>query len=211
METGPNILILETETGHGALVLEELRKRRFPLGTVNVKPLEQLPQALKAHPPDLIVVDFVRLTAESFSLFENLRDSHPDIPVIVITSNCDPGELVELFECGAANHVRRHQIADLGPIIQFTLENPDDLLRVPAEEVVREIVPARPFGLHPRRSCSSESVRRVCERCDRIADVSGKWERLSVYLRLHQEATVALGVCPKCARENATLSSTLRR
>ncbi len=211
METGPNILILETETGQGALLLEDLRERRFPLGAVNVKPLQQLQQALKAHPPDIILADFVRLSAESFSLVENLQDSHPEIPIIVITSNCDPGELVELFECGAANHVRRHQLADLGPIIQFTLENPDDLLRAPAEEVVREIVPARPFGPHPRRSCASDSVRRVCERCGRIADVSGEWERLNVYLRLHQEATVALGVCPKCARENATLSSTLRR
>ncbi len=206
METGPNILILETETGQGALLLEDLRERRFPLGTVSVKPLEQLHQAVKAYPPDIILADFVRLTAESFSLIENLRDSHPEIPVIVITSNCDPGQLVELFECGAANHVRRHQIADLGPIIQFTLENPDDLLRIPPEEVVRDIVPSRPTGTHPRRSCASESVRRVCEQCGRIASASGEWERLSAYLRMHQEATVSLGVCPNCARENAARS-----
>lgn len=163
MEPGPNILILETETGHGTVVLEDLRERRFPLGTVCVKPMEQLPQALKAYPPDIILADFVRLTADSFSLIESLRDSHPDIPVIVITSNCDPGQMVELFECGAANHVRRHQIAELGPIIQFTLKNPNDLLCLQADELVREIVPAPPTGTHSRRSRAGESVRRVCE------------------------------------------------
>lgn len=211
METGPNILILETEAGQGALFLDNLRERRLPLGTVTVKPLEQLQQAVKAHPPDIILADFVRLTGESFSLIENLRDSHPEIPVIVITSNCDPGELIELFECGAANHLRRHQLAELSHLIQFTLENPHDLLRAPAEEVVREIVPARPAAAHARRSYASESVRRVCEQCGRIADVSGKWERLSVYLRMYQEATVALGVCPNCARENASFFSASER
>lgn len=204
METGPNILILETGTGHGALVLEGLREHPFPLGTIRVKPLEHLPQELRAHPPDVILADFERLSAESFSLVENLQYSHPEIPIVVITSNCDPGQLVELFECGAANHVRRHQIAELGPVIRFALENPFPLLLEPEHEVVCETPPVRPTPNHPRRNCANHNVRRICERCGRIADTSGEWEQLNVYLRLYQEATVALGVCPNCAQDKAT-------
>lgn len=204
METGPNILILETETGQGALLLEDLREREVPLGTVSIHSPERLPQALDAHPPDIILAEYAKLSAESFSLIEHLRASRPKIPVVVITTSCDPGQLVELFECGAANHVRRHQIAELGPVIRFALENPHPLLLEPEQEVVCETLLVRPSPNHPRRSCVSHSVRRICERCGRIADTSGEWERLNVYLRLYQEATVTLGVCPNCAQDKAT-------
>ncbi len=81
-------------------VLEEfLRSQKLPVRTFSDG--AGLEAALKHHSPDLVIAD-IRLDGESgLELMHNLRQSHPDIPVIIMTAYSDVDSAVKAFQGGA--------------------------------------------------------------------------------------------------------------
>lgn len=127
METVINILILETEPSDTVAVLDELHRPDLKIGTLEIKrPADVLPK-LEMNPPGAILACTREPDHALFELLEHLRESSRTLPVIVITARCEPGQLVELMECGAAAHVRRQNLGELADVIRYTLENPPAL------------------------------------------------------------------------------------
>ncbi len=81
-------------------VLEEfLRSQKLPVRTFSGG--AGLEAALEHHSPDLVIAD-IRLDGESgLELMQNLRQSHPDIPVIIMTAYSDVDSAVKAFQGGA--------------------------------------------------------------------------------------------------------------
>ena len=202
----PNILILEGEPGHAAALLAELDRQGITFGSVNVEGHDSLLQALDDHAVDLILAEHAVPSEKAFAALEAVHEQHPEIPFVILTSTCEPGLLVELFECGAAGHVRRQHPEELAPIVLMALENAKQAAASAEVEIIREVTASddEPAGL--KTDCHQET-QPVCPRCKRIADPLGQWERLETYLRLHRQATVSLGTCPDCAQHERSLGN----
>lgn len=200
METSIDILILEMDRSDSLALVQEMQRHALGIRTLATRhPTEALP-SITSRPPDLVLAAVSQPKAWLFELLENLKESRPSLPVIVITSRCEPGDLVELLECGAAAHVRRQSLNELTSIIRFALENPLPEASAPELEVIRESWSSQGQSHRARTSCTSIPVQRICEQCSRIADAGGQWERINVVLRRNHKATIALGLCPDCAR-----------
>lgn len=210
METVINILILETEPSDTVAVLDELHRPDLKIGTLEIKrPADVLPK-LEMNPPGAILACTREPDHALFELLEHLRESSRTLPVIVITARCEPGQLVELMECGAAAHVRRQNLGELADVIRYTLENPLPSPSMPEIEVVRELDPVESRSRAARGTCEPPVVRCICEGCSRIADASGEWERFNVFLRRNQKTIITLGLCPEYARDRADFSEPAR-
>lgn len=194
------ILIVESEPGHGAMLAAELVRQKVHYTGIKVERQESFLRALDDDPVDLILGDYTAPTEESFAALEAAHAQHPKIPFVVLTSSCNPGLLVEMFECGAAGYVRKQHLGDLAPIIHLALENAHQFPASTEIEIIRE-EPIRHDRLKDRAAEISSQVQPVCSRCHRISDTPGHWDRLDTYLRIHHQATVALGTCPDCAAE----------
>jgi DNA-binding NarL/FixJ family response regulator len=66
--------------------------------------LDSLMEAVDADPPDVVVTD-IRMppseTDEGIRIAERLRDSHPEIGVVVLSQYADPGYALALLESGS--------------------------------------------------------------------------------------------------------------
>ena len=195
----PNILILEGEPGHAETLVAELRRQAVPFANVSVGRHDSLQQALENNAVDLIIAEHAAPSENAFAALETVREQHPEIPFVILTSTCDPGLLVEIFECGAAGHVRRQQPEELAPIVLMALESAKQLDPLTEVEVIREVPAGDDQSAEPKTDLQ-ERPHPVCPRCKRIADSLGHWERLETYLRLHRQATIALETCPDCTQ-----------
>lgn len=202
----PNILILEGEPGHAAALIAELDRQGITFASVNVEGHDSLLQALETDPADLILADYAAPTEKAFTALEAVHRQHPQIPFVILTSNCDPGLLVELFECGAAGHVRRQQPEELAPIVLMALENAKQAAALTEIEIIQEVTASddQPAEMKTDRH---QETQPVCPRCKRIADSLGQWEGLEAYLRLHRQATISLGTCPDCAQRERSFGN----
>lgn len=195
-----DILILETDPGETVALVEEMQRHQLDVGALTVRPTSEALSAMKFQTPDVVLASAPQPDHWLFEFLESLQASRNPVPVIVITSRFDPGQLVELLECGAAAHLRRQNLGELTALIQFALENPISAFSPDEIEIIRETTPAVETSRLTRSTCGAPTLRRICERCSRIANSSGEWERLGVFLRRNQNVTVALGLCPDCAR-----------
>lgn len=200
VEAAIDILILETDPGETLALVEELQRHQLDVGTVTVRPASESLSAMEFQTPDVVLASAPQPDHWLFEFLESLQASRNPVPVIVITSRFDPGQLVELLECGAAAHLHRQHLGELTALIQFAIENPIPTPPTEEIEIVREITPAAETSRLTRSTCGAPTLRRICERCSRIADDSGEWERLEIFLRRNQNVTVSLGLCPECAR-----------
>lgn len=196
----PNILILESEPGHATKLVAELHRQRIQFASVKVEHRDSFLRALDDEHSDLILAEYTVPSGNAFADLEAVHEQHPEVPFVILTASCDPGLLIEIFECGAAGHVRRQQPDELAPIIRLALENAQQL-RPPIEVEILQEDPMRPDRPAYLKVSPSPTIQPVCPRCKRIADPLGQWERLDTYLRLHHQATVTLGTCPDCAAE----------
>lgn len=64
-------------------------------------------EALQEHRPDLIVVDVHLGPQSGFTLLAEIREVHPLVPVVVVTSSRDSGLLEQALNLGASNFVRK--------------------------------------------------------------------------------------------------------
>ena len=195
----PNILIVEDEQGHAALLAAELDRQGVLFASVNVERLDSFLRVLENEPVDLILAEHTATSEKAFAALEAAREQRPEIPFVIVTSSCDPGLLVEIFECGAAGYVRRQQPEELAQIVLKALESAKQLDPLTEVEVIREVPAGDDQSAEPKTDLQ-ERPHLVCPRCKRIADSLGHWERLETYLRLHRQATIALETCPDCTQ-----------
>ncbi|HUD42995.1 MAG TPA: response regulator transcription factor [Dokdonella sp.] len=112
--SAPTILIADDHPLFRAAVLQALRDAQPQARMVEAASAAALEQALQAHPdPDLVVLDLTMPGAHGFSELLHLRGEHPQVPVLVISSNEHPRVIRRAQQFGAAGFVPKSAPADI--------------------------------------------------------------------------------------------------
>ena len=101
----PTILLAEDEASLGMIVKESLESRDFQvIHCVNGE--EALLQYKKAQ-PDLLVLDVMMPKMDGFSVAKEVRKQDAHIPIIFLTAKSQPKDVVEGFESGGNDYVKK--------------------------------------------------------------------------------------------------------
>jgi len=117
------LIVIEETPNDAEIILNSLRKARYPIRPRYVEDDEDLQEALIEHEWDLIIsVPEV----EDFTVAqvcEMVSASKQDIPVIVLADNWECNSMMELFKAGAAQVISKDSILCLPKIVGKELEN----------------------------------------------------------------------------------------
>ncbi len=103
------ILIIEDDLDFRT-TLSELLRERFPgVDLVEAEDGERALEHLNRYCPDLVFTD-IRLPGQNgFQVTRRIRDMHPKLPIIVLTSYHDPEYREAAFSAGATHFASKHK------------------------------------------------------------------------------------------------------
>ncbi|PZQ18748.1 MAG: DNA-binding response regulator [Rhodanobacter denitrificans] len=108
------ILIADDHPLFRAAVLRALQDAQPAAQIVEAASAATLERALQAHPdPDLVLLDLTMPGAHGFSELLRLRGEHPQVPVLVISSNEHPRVIRRAQQFGAAGFVPKSAHAEV--------------------------------------------------------------------------------------------------
>lgn len=113
--------------------------------------------ALAATPPDMVITDINMPEMDGYELCQRIKDTPglKDIPVILLTSLSDPGDILKGLECGADNFiVKPYEEEFLLARIHFVLRNLDLRSRTRAGEASEVFFSGRTYKLSTERTHS---------------------------------------------------------
>ncbi len=133
------ILIVEDSDSAADLLIEPLKKGGFELQQQRVDSAAALQAALQRQRWDL-VLSAIKLTAfGAGAALDVLRQSSPEIPLIVIGESGDEAAATELMRAGARDYLMRGDLQRLLPLLQRELGDAGERLRWrQAEDAVHE-------------------------------------------------------------------------
>ncbi len=109
-ETRPGILIADIQF----LIMEGLKafldERYRITGCVSSK--YELQKALLADVPEILIIDYSSLDFDSFDELRALRESHPKMGIIILTSSLTRNELIEYNNSGIKNILHKNTDAE---------------------------------------------------------------------------------------------------
>ncbi|KAF1014741.1 MAG: Transcriptional activator protein ExaE [Stenotrophomonas maltophilia] len=101
-----NLLVADDHPLLRAAVVHALRESLPHARVREAASAEALEQALDAHPDvELVLLDLTMPGAHGFSALLHVRGSHPDIPVVILSSNDHPRVIRRAQQFGAAGFV----------------------------------------------------------------------------------------------------------
>ena len=130
--------------------------------------------------PDLIIMDILMPDLGGLEVCRQLKadPATTGIPVIFLTSQADPDEIIHGFEAGAVDYVTKpFRIHELLARVHVHVE----ILR--AHHEIRRL-----HGILP-----------TCASCKKIRDEDGHWQPIEAYIAQRSEAQFSHGLCPDCA------------
>jgi DNA-binding response OmpR family regulator len=105
MEQPPSVLVVEDDATIALGLVAALEHERF-----NVKHVDNGEDALNAirrDPPDLIVCDIMLPGIDGLQVMRRVKDTHHDLPVIMLTARTDEIDRVMGLEMGADDYVTK--------------------------------------------------------------------------------------------------------
>lgn len=100
-----NVLIVEDDFGTRKLMSITLRNAGFlPIPAENSTEGLRL---LEEKKPDLVIADIMLPDMSGFRLTENIRKTHPDIPIIIVTAKQSPSDKHYGFMVGADDYLTK--------------------------------------------------------------------------------------------------------
>lgn len=105
MKQTHKILLAEDEPMLGKIVKESLESRGFEV--VHCKDGEQALTAYQAESPALLVLDVMMPKLDGFTLAKQIRQENPNIPIIFLTAKSRTQDVVEGFEHGGNDYLKK--------------------------------------------------------------------------------------------------------
>ena len=99
------LLLAEDEIALGQIVKESLETRNFEV--VYCKNGEEALEAYQSHKPDLIILDVMLPILDGFSVAKRIRGLDNRTPIIFLTAKSQAKDVVEGFEHGANDYIRK--------------------------------------------------------------------------------------------------------
>jgi len=109
----PLLLVADDHPLFRAAVVHALREALPGAGVVEASSAATVDQALEAHPGiELVLLDLAMPGARGFSALLHLRGEHPELPVVVISSNDHPRVIRRAQQFGAAGFIPKSSPAE---------------------------------------------------------------------------------------------------
>jgi len=99
------LLLAEDEIALGQIVKESLETRNFEV--IYCKNGEEALEAYHSHKPDLIILDVMMPILDGFSVAKRIRGLDNRTPIIFLTAKSQAKDVVEGFEHGANDYIRK--------------------------------------------------------------------------------------------------------
>ncbi len=137
---------------------------------------------LDIEKPDLILLDILMPEMDGFDVCRRIREdkTNQNIPIIFLTAKTEMEDLVQGFELGCVDFIRK------------PFKIPEMLARVKThigyKQALDEIKTLR--GVIP-----------ICVTCKKVRDDEGLWQRIEQYIEDQSEALFSHGMCPECLDE----------
>jgi two-component system cell cycle sensor histidine kinase/response regulator CckA len=130
------VLLLEDSSDDVELIVGELKKAGFEPAWQRVEDEPGLLQALES-PPDLILADFSMPALSAPRALELLRNTHPDIPFIVVSGSMGEDIAVQLLKSGATDYLIKDRLGRLGAAVRRAI---GDRRRVESKREADELI-----------------------------------------------------------------------
>lgn len=138
------ILYVEDEANLGTIVSETLEQKGFDVRLIADGNL--VLQACLTFKPDIAVLDVMLPGVDGFTIGKNLRLQFPDLPIIFLTAKTQTKDVVEGFQSGGTDYMRKpFSVEELIIRIQNQLR----LRNV--QQVSSEIIRIGKFIYHPKK------------------------------------------------------------
>ena len=111
----PRILIVE-DSQIDRILIESLLTNQDDIDDVELTIVEDAQEALQhieTQVPDVVVTDLVLPGMHGLELLEQIKSSHPLVPVIAVTSRGSEQTAVEALQQGAASYVPKNNLASM--------------------------------------------------------------------------------------------------
>ena len=105
MEGKIKILYVEDEPNLGRIVGESLESRGF--GVYRVDDGARVMKEFRTAAPDICVLDVMLPGTDGFTLAREIRKFNPEIPIIFLTARIQTSDLLEGFEAGGNDYIRK--------------------------------------------------------------------------------------------------------
>ncbi|OGB31551.1 MAG: hypothetical protein A3F78_01160 [Burkholderiales bacterium RIFCSPLOWO2_12_FULL_61_40] len=133
------VLNLEDDENDGERIRAELKTGWKDVELMRVDTREAFVRALEEFKPDVILSDFQLPGFDSRSALDIVRQTHPDIPVIIITGALTDSEAVKLVKMGARDYVTKDRLQYLVSAVQGALSIEQGIrARKAAEQALRQ-------------------------------------------------------------------------
>jgi len=116
------VLIIEDYEDDLMLVLRELRRGGFEPEYIQIETAETMQQALAEQEWDVILSDYSLPSFSAPAALKVLKNSHNEIPFIVVSGNVGEEVAVQLMQYGCDDYVNKNNLSRLCPAIQRELE-----------------------------------------------------------------------------------------
>ena len=155
------VLNLEDNQDDSALIRAELETAWKGLELLRVETRESFAQALDEFQPDVVLCDYTLPSFDGRSALQIVRQTHPEIPVIMVTGVLRDDDAVDLLKMGAKDYVLKDRLRRLVSAVQgaLTLEH-GIRARKKIEQELRECEPR----YHAIMATANDAI--ICSRPD---------------------------------------------
>ena len=112
-----NVLLLEDRSADAELIVHELKKAGFEPAWQRVEDETAYRHALESA-PDLILADYNMPALSAPRALELLRETHPDVPFIVVSGSIGEEIAVQLLKSGATDYLLKDRLGRLGEAVR---------------------------------------------------------------------------------------------
>lgn len=123
MKSPLKVLMLEDSQHDAALIVDELKRGGFELSFERVWTPDQMGDALRRGPWDVILSDFSMPGFDGLSAFSLLKVSGLDIPFLLISGTIGEGLAVAAVKAGVNDYINKENLAPLVPAVKRELRN----------------------------------------------------------------------------------------
>lgn len=116
------VLIIEDSKDDAILLARELEKGGLAIQTEQVETARELSESLSRNVPDIILCDYAIPNFGALPALKIVRDSHPDLPFIVISGVIDEDTAVNVMKAGAHDFIKKGNYARLVPAVKREIE-----------------------------------------------------------------------------------------
>lgn len=122
MEKSLRVLIVEDSEDDTALVLETLKERDFHPVYKRVETPEELIDALRQSPWDVVVSDYTMPRFNALAAMRLIKEAGLDIPFIIVTGSIGEEIAVRAMKAGAHDYMMKDNLSRLSPAIEREMQ-----------------------------------------------------------------------------------------